>query len=445
MKRFLHYLTENKFENYAKIHAQKLYDRIRNDSTFAYPDHEAKDNSSFVNERGDFLPFESSKDIFGDGRERTGYPQSDIDILKKHEEKFPNGHLDRATESMHSQIKHIDPSPNQEHGQWLMNQYLKGAEPNSGGIKRWEDLEEFKEPLEFFHRNKKRKGFFEKLGHSSDIFQYKTADDFLSMHEKLKDKEPNPFPDMGYTTIHDDENLAVHRIDSKAGACYWGHGTRWCTRHEPKVGKYFKSEEDLANDPYINYTADYGHLPEDSEALDRAFDKHYNTHGGPMENIFVIHNKKSGEKFQYHQSTGQFMDKNDMPEPVYKQVPFEVFNKILDKNNYNNQKIQDDEDVHTEYNKSIAKFDYLDDQAISLSNYNSKKRYDQSEADEYIKQRKELLNKHLTDEDAHNILFDHEGFTTSYSSSIKQHYIPKTENYPELNDAIKNYQKKLQR
>lgn len=426
MKRFLQYLTEakqistQKFENFLNSKREEIYKRFINDgsSYFDVQEFHPEDHENY------FL----NHFVYSD---KTPYKLNDKqreanDYLKQKLKENPNFHFENASKRMQDLINKADPTPNKEYGSWLVKHYTtEDNEPGAMGVRsyhidRAEDFQEFHEPLETFHKNKQRKGYLEKLGYSNDIHSY-TPDQFLKMHEDVKEKEPNPFPKTGFTTIHSDENLDIHRIDSKAGACYWGHGTRWCTRHEPKVGKYFKNEEDIAKDPYISYTHDPYHLP------DHLHD-HMNTNitwgdfSGPAHPLFIVHNKKTGEKFQYHKNADQFMDKNDMPVPLHQEVSFENYTKIL--------KAHPDishEEIAT------GKHDYLSRQA-EIESRELKQKNNDNHNEFIVKREKELYNKYLTDEDVSAMI---KTANPLVQINLIQRYRPKTNN-----SVLNQYRKK---
>ena len=161
-----------------------------------------------------------------------------------------------------------DPTKNQQYVTWIIRQYTKNNI-------RYEDIYKLKDDLAVFL---KTKGQHKRLGVNSDINQYnwqslaRVADQLGSTELAEPGADAGPVEDADVLYNGPLGILSIPRTE--AASCALGSGTRWCTAAQ--------------NRNYFNY---------------------YNQHGP----LYVWHDKKRKQKYQFHFETGQFMDAQDQP------------------------------------------------------------------------------------------------------------------------------------
>ena len=161
-----------------------------------------------------------------------------------------------------------DPTKNQQYVTWIIRQYTKNNI-------RYEDIYKLKDDLAVFL---KTKGQHKRLGVNSDINQYnwqslaRVADQLGSTELAEPTADAGPVEDADVLYNGPLGILSIPR--TQAASCKLGSGTRWCTAAEK-------------NNMY----------------------KHYSKYGP----LYVWHDKKRKEKYQFHFETGQFMDAQDQP------------------------------------------------------------------------------------------------------------------------------------
>jgi hypothetical protein len=162
-----------------------------------------------------------------------------------------------------------DPTPNEQYVQWIVRQFTKK------GMK-YEDLYKLEDQLETFVSTK---GQHKRLGINSDINQY----DWRSLADTARKLSSTDVaePDTADATSVEGAKILYNGPlgtlsvpQTEAASCELGRGTRWCT------------------------AADKSNM----------FD-HYNSQGP----LYIWHDKKLKEKFQFHFESGQFMDAQDNP------------------------------------------------------------------------------------------------------------------------------------
>ena len=180
-----------------------------------------------------------------------------------------------------------DPTGNQyKYLQWLTNQYIKGQF-------KLEDVSRLKGDLERFEEVSSKLEM-------KDINQYKTlpllysalepfeGQEVVSNREADRRVEQELYASGQAKLIMQDPKVVELR--SEAAAKYFGRGTKWCTAAE---------QDNMFDYYYHGGFHDDDEYDEDDEVEDET------TH--PLYVIFV-----DGEKFQYHPSTKQFMDAQDV-------------------------------------------------------------------------------------------------------------------------------------
>lgn len=174
-------------------------------------------------------------------------------------------------------IEQGDPTKNKQYSQWLARMYSKNIIP-------LEDIQsKMLDALTKYSTLKLRKKI--KPQHA-DINQMKKPVDLLTAMADYEDVEDtNKEVDKGQSAeIYADSSIRVIVPKDEASACYYGQGTRWCTaaKNNNMFKQYHKS-----GDMYI---------------------------------VIPKNPKHTGEKYQLHLHTKQFMDEEDRPIDLYQFV-----------------------------------------------------------------------------------------------------------------------------
>lgn len=169
-----------------------------------------------------------------------------------------------------------DPTSNKQYTQWMLRSWL-----NSNGLVALGDLNRFN-LIGQYHRAKDR-GIIQPQ--DRDINQFKTYEDFENMMTTYDDISTEKIVDRGkYEEIYNGSDARIIIPLDFTASDYYGRGTRWCT-----AGKLSS-----APSKFREYT-----------------------NQGPL---YIIIPKKSdynGEKYQLHAARAEFMDSNNMSEPLY--------------------------------------------------------------------------------------------------------------------------------
>ena len=170
-----------------------------------------------------------------------------------------------------AQAEEADPTANKQYVVWIVQQYVKRS-------LKYEDMYKLRDDLDVFV---KTKGQHKRLGINSDINQYdwKTL---ATVAEKLSSTniadtdtaEVSAIPDV--KVLYNGPLGILSVPETEAASCELGRGTKWCT-----------ASSDPARNMFNHYTKD---------GL-----------------LYVWHDKKLKEKFQFHFESGQFMDARDEP------------------------------------------------------------------------------------------------------------------------------------
>ena len=159
-----------------------------------------------------------------------------------------------------------DPSREKKYLQWVLRQHLKeDVKP--------EEHEAIRTALFNFDETKSHMPVEDR-----DINRHKTLDDLIAKvaphaHKVSGRKEDQAKKDAGSTLIYENPSLSVRELHTHAAACLYGANTKWCTAAK-----------------------DYP----------RTFQEYHKK--GPM---YVVINKKTGAKFQWHPYSRQFADAKD--------------------------------------------------------------------------------------------------------------------------------------
>jgi hypothetical protein len=177
----------------------------------------------------------------------------------------------RYTDDVMGAIEAADPTTNKKYTQWMARQFAMGH------VLKLEDvvstLADAVAKFDKLNRKKKIPAPF------NDINRYKTASEFMNKMDEFEDivddsEDRNSKAKKAYA----DEDVTVVVPENEAAACKYGRDTRWCT------------------------AAVHGN---------NYFDQ-YNRQG-PMYILIPKTPKYTGEKYQLHFASGQFMDENDDP------------------------------------------------------------------------------------------------------------------------------------
>lgn len=208
-----------------------------------------------------------------------------VDLPTKAEDWFSNMYRMDFTQFV---VNRIDPQSG-VYSEWIIKNLLK-QNFNSTTFERFilEDFYKVYEDLRKYHKYKK---LFKNLGEDlnnpntiklGDINQIKSFDD---LYEKLRLLEPYieaeeekselKAAEKDAEKIYNSENYLIIIPKTREASCAYGRNTRWCTA---STGSY-------------NY-----------------FDNYNNK--GPL---YIIINKKTNQKHQFHFATAQYMDEDDDP------------------------------------------------------------------------------------------------------------------------------------
>lgn len=178
-----------------------------------------------------------------------------------------------------SQIEQFDPTNHKEYVQWIVKNYL------NGNIKRFEDLGRVQAALTRFNNLKKRKVLqpehrdinrlnFDQLQTILETTYAQEAEESSKEEQRQLSAKMKSESEVFY----EDGSVTVIVPKTEQASCYFGKGTRWCT---------------AATDS-------------------RNYFEQYNRDGA----LYIVvpkHPKYSGEKYQLHFGSDQFMDENDDP------------------------------------------------------------------------------------------------------------------------------------
>lgn len=160
-----------------------------------------------------------------------------------------------------------DPSREKKYLQWVLRQHLKE------NIKP-EEHEAIRTALFNFDETKQHMPVEDR-----DINRHKSLDDLIAKvaphaHKVSGRKEDQAKKDAGATLIYEDPKISVRELHTHDAACLYGANTQWCTA---------------------------------SKDYPRTFQEYHKQ--GPL---YVIIDKKTGAKFQWHPHSGQFANARDI-------------------------------------------------------------------------------------------------------------------------------------
>ena len=201
----------------------------------------------------------------------------DQDYLKTKEES-DHGLPSHKTEyiktklSLHDAPKH--------HGKWILGQLSKG------GIERAEDIQSTILPhLKTFEETKDIHGInLKNVNNRTELFN------IVSKHQGTLKEPEGLVHGTDYTLLGENEHWKVIEPHTKKAACGFGSGTNWCT----------------------------------SASGDNNMFSFYNQNG-PMQILLPKNPRYRGEKYQFHASSGQFMNHEDSPVNEKNKSPLPIF------------------------------------------------------------------------------------------------------------------------
>lgn len=185
--------------------------------------------------------------------------------------------IDIAVDLVLADIEDADPTPNKQYVQWLVRSYISGA------IRTKEDVvSTTADMLERYHTLKVHRKLPQSL---ANLDKFKTISDLINLdysvsttyNEFVKEK-PEAIPKGESTEIVNDAKFRIIIPHDKEASCYYGQGTQWCT----------------------------------ASRNNNMFDS-YSTHNEPLFVVIPKDPEYTGQKFQLHFCTNQFMDETDSP------------------------------------------------------------------------------------------------------------------------------------
>ncbi len=183
-------------------------------------------------------------------------------------------------------IEDADPTGNKKYTQWMARQFMSPY-----NAVKLEDLEstvtDYIAKFDMLNRKKRLESPF------NDINRYKNLEDFMNRMDQYED----PIDDSrsgNAKTVYDSATVKVVVPEDEAAACAYGRQTRWCTA-ATRGTNYFE---------------------------------HYNRQG-PLYILIPKTPEYTGEKYQLHFPSSQFMDEND-DEVSIKRILQDRFPELLD-------------------------------------------------------------------------------------------------------------------
>ena len=171
------------------------------------------------------------------------------------------------------QLESGDPTAHKEYTQWIAKMYILGDTP-------LEDIgSTLKEYLYKFAVLKRKKLI---APPANDINRYSSFTMFMDAMDKYELPEDEVVDKGEATEVYEDATVRVVVPEDQDAACYYGRGTRWCT----------------AATKGTNYYNQYSRQ-------------------GPLYILLPKSPTHSGERYQLHFPSGQFMDEGDDPVDLY--------------------------------------------------------------------------------------------------------------------------------
>lgn len=173
---------------------------------------------------------------------------------------------ERYLDDILNRLESADPTKNKEYTQALANLYSKG------GLKMEDVNSTLSDYLVKFHKLKNKKMI---PSPRNDFMGYSDIGDFYSVVDEYPDVQAGQQDRGEAKEVYKDADLRIIRPADQTAACYYGQGTRWCTAAQ--------------NNNMFNTYAKKGEL------------------------YIIIPTKPAhtGEKYQFHFETKQFMDEKD--------------------------------------------------------------------------------------------------------------------------------------
>jgi hypothetical protein len=173
---------------------------------------------------------------------------------------------ERYLDDILNRLESADPTKNKEYTQALANLYSKG------GLKMEDVNSTLSDYLVKFHKLKNKKMI---PSPRNDFMGYTNIGDFYSVVDEYPDVQAGQQDRGDAKEVYKDADLRIIKPADQTAACYYGQGTRWCTAAQ--------------NNNMFNTYAKKGEL------------------------YIIIPTKPAhtGEKYQFHFETKQFMDEKD--------------------------------------------------------------------------------------------------------------------------------------
>ena len=174
---------------------------------------------------------------------------------------------DRYINDILSRLEAADPTKNKEYVQALAKLY------SAGGLKMEDVGSTLSDYLTKFHKLKQKKII---PSPRNDFMRYNDVGDFMSVVDEYPEPEDNKNVSKGTSEVYyEDQDLRILVPKDRESACYYGKGTKWCTAA-------------TNNNMYDYYSK--------------------------QDQLYIILLKKptyTGEKYQFHFASRQYMDEKD--------------------------------------------------------------------------------------------------------------------------------------
>lgn len=165
-------------------------------------------------------------------------------------------------------ISNFDPTNNKQYSQWLIQRFIKG-------FIKLEDMYRASEYLTIFQRTKSKLNKKDINQYQNFVEIYQAIEPFLKGDQDVSKsaQRKRMKSDDNVDVLFDSDDLLVLIPKNKESAIFWGRGTQWCT----------------------------------ATTIARNYFEAYNKRGP----LYIIIDRKTNEKFQFHFEDEQFMDYQD--------------------------------------------------------------------------------------------------------------------------------------
>lgn len=180
----------------------------------------------------------------------------------------------KVAEFVIDQLMHGDPDPQKRYATWIVQTFVRGQ-------LKLEDLERVRDAIAVYH-NAKQAG---QIARNHDLMRIKKLDDLYALVEPFAvDNRTNEIIDQNYVRKMEAQSEVVMNTEryhvliprTPEAAQWFGRNTDWCTAYGGKYARHPTRTQQI-------YKGD----------------------------LFIITDKETGEQWQFHRETNQFMDSKD--------------------------------------------------------------------------------------------------------------------------------------